>query len=157
MPRIFQTRSQLAISAPPAAIFDAVTDPDRWPHTHPVSLKVERDAIGPAAANDDFTETIACDRDTLTVRWRVDSCRRPTRWVISSRTPVAAHLGGFTATMTVIYSVTETDDRRQLLRRSMVTALDVESRVPRPLLDLFDGNAWHDAHLAAVKRLVEQG
>ncbi|MGY2063446.1 hypothetical protein ACW9HQ_51850 [Nocardia gipuzkoensis] len=43
----------------------------------------------------------------------------------------------------------------RLLRRSMVTAVDTDAGIPRPLLDLFGGNAWHDAHLAAVKRAVE--
>ncbi len=155
MARIFQTRSELAIAATPDAIFDAVTDPDRWPHTHPVCLTIERAAAGPAGAKATFTEVVAFDTETIAVHWRVDSCRRPSRWVINSRTTVGPRLGAFTATMTVIYSVTDLDAGYRLLRRSMVTAVDTDTGIPRPLLDLFGGNAWHDAHLAAVKRAVE--
>ncbi|MFI5777632.1 SRPBCC family protein [Nocardia sp. NPDC051570] len=155
MSRIFQTRSELAIAATPDAIFDTVTDPDRWPRAHPACLAVERTAAGPAPAKTLFTEVVGFDADTLAVRWRVDNCRRPCRWVISSRTTVAPRLGDFTATMTVVYSVTDTGSGHQLLRRSMVTAVDTDAGIARPLLDLFGGNAWHDAHLAAVKRTVE--
>ncbi|ATL70085.1 SRPBCC family protein [Nocardia terpenica] len=156
MTRIFQTQSEIIIAAAPDAIFDAATDPCLWRHTYPACVAVERGTAGPARVNDTFTEVVAVERDTIRVGWRVDTCRRPTRWIISSRTVIAPPIADFAATMTVSYCVAPAESGAPRLRRSMLTAVATDGRIPRALTDLFGETACHDAHLAEIKRRLER-
>lgn len=81
----FERSHDIVIDAPPAEVFDYVTNPHSWPEWIAASHELEG-PDRPLVAGETFREQWKT-REMVTLDWVVLECDRPRRWVARTATP----------------------------------------------------------------------
>lgn len=82
----FQTHLSIIIAAPPAAVFDYVTNPKSWPQWLPSSHHIDCEDR-PMGFGDTFHEHWSTRTGPVNLDWLVIACDRPRLWIGLTQTP----------------------------------------------------------------------
>ncbi|MCB1745583.1 MAG: SRPBCC family protein [Gammaproteobacteria bacterium] len=129
----FSCSHQVVIAVPPAAVYDYLADPCRWPEWHPASHHI--DAPGrPLARGERFDERWRIRRGEIHLRWQVTASDRPGFWAIVAETdfigPIVGEYrfeavpGGTRYTRTLV-----NPDRAEPPTPAQLAAIDDEARL----------------------------
>jgi uncharacterized protein YndB with AHSA1/START domain len=89
-PRFQTIRHAVVIAAPPAEVFDFVTNASQWQRWHPATRSVREVPNRPLALGETMIEHIHAAHRSFEAKWTVTACERPTLWRIETATPYGA-------------------------------------------------------------------